>query len=74
VFHLGNERRPRVLEDAGKRPDRLGFIDALAYEQGCHQVVDTQTGLGDESAERRCTAQTTEAMGGKAHALTLQPA
>ena len=51
------QRLARVLHDAGQRRDRLRLVDALAHEQRRDEVVDGQTGLGDQPAQRRRAPQ-----------------
>ena len=51
------QRLARVLHDAGQRRDRLRLVDALAHEQRRDQVVDPETGLGDQPAQGRRAAQ-----------------
>jgi hypothetical protein len=58
--HLGAEAGPGVLDDARQRRHRLGVVDALAHEEGCHEVVDRESGLGDEAAQRGGAAQAAE--------------
>ena len=43
------KRVARVLDDTRQRGNGLRFVDPLAYEQGRHQVVDGDSGLGHEA-------------------------
>src|SRR5207247_2880423 len=69
--HFLAEGLAGVLHDAGKGRNRGRAVDALPHEERCHHVVDADPSFGDQSPQRRCAAQPSEAPGGEPHAAML---
>ena len=60
---LDGQRVHGVLHHAGQRRDRARLVEAVGHEQRGHQVVDGQSGLGDQPAQGRLPPQTAQAGG-----------
>ena len=65
--HLLAEGLPAVLHDAGQRWDRDRFRDALADEERGDEIIDGESGLGDESTDGRSPAQPPRTLLGEGH-------
>ena len=50
----------------GSAPHRPGLVEAVGHEQGRHQVVDAQPGLGHQATQGRGAAQAAQAATGEA--------
>ena len=61
-----------MLHDAREGGHRLGFVNALAHEEGRDQVIYRQAGLGHQAAQGDGSAQATGSRDGEAHPASLR--
>jgi len=72
VRDFSAERVLRVLDDAGKRRDRLGLGDPFADKERSDQIVRREVGLGDQAPQGRSASQASESALGKGHGPSLR--
>ena len=64
-LRLDDEGVDGVLGLPGHRRDRDRTIDALAYEEGCDQIVDTEARFGHQATESGSAPKTSQPPNGE---------